>query len=278
MRKFEDRVAIITGGARGQGRSHAVALAREGCDVVLVDALEDNPTVPFPMANEADMAETVRLVETTGCKALVEVADVRSYDAMVSVVGRTVEQFGRLDIMLANAGSASYHPWTEMTEVAWRGLIELNLNGVFNAVHSATRPMVEQRSGRIIATASLLGKTAQPNMAHYSAAKWGVIGLVKNAALELAQHNITVNAVCPCSVNTDMIKNQALYDVFCPDLEHPTLEDALPVLTSINPMGTPWIEPADVSAAIVFLCSDEARFITGIAMDVGAGGSAQLSS
>ncbi|ACZ40273.1 mycofactocin-coupled SDR family oxidoreductase [Sphaerobacter thermophilus] len=271
MGKLDGKVAVITGGARGQGRSHAVTLAREGADIVICDIAAQIDTVPYPMATPADMEETVRLVEDLDRRCVAVQADVRDGAQMQAVVDRVLSEFGKVDILLANAGISSTSTVVDMTDEQWRDMIDTNLTGVFNSIRAVLPHMIERRSGRIVATASMAGRVGMPNIAHYVAAKWGVIGLVKSVAMEVAQYGITVNAVCPTTVNTPMIHNDATYKLFRPDLENPTADDALAAFSSLNVLPIPWVEPEDISNAILFLISDDARYITGTAVEVAAG-------
>uniref|UniRef100_A0A831X912 NAD(P)-dependent oxidoreductase n=1 Tax=Thermorudis peleae TaxID=1382356 RepID=A0A831X912_9BACT len=271
MGKLDGKVALITGGARGQGRSHALTLAREGADIVVCDIAAQIPPVPFPMGTEEQLQETARLVEDLDRRCLAMKADVRDVAQLRGVVERALSEFGHIDILLANAGIGSYSPVVDMTDEQWDDVIDTNLKGVFNAMRAVLPHMIERRYGRIVATASMAGRVGMPNLGHYVASKWGVIGLVKTVALEVAQYGITVNAVCPTSVNTDMIHNEATYKLFRPDLEHPTREDVMATFMSLNVQPVPWVEPEDISRAILFLVSDEARYITGTALSVAAG-------
>ncbi|MDI3340450.1 MAG: mycofactocin-coupled SDR family oxidoreductase [Sphaerobacter sp.] len=271
MGKLDGKVAVITGGARGQGRSHALTLAREGADIVICDIAAQIDTVPYPMATEAQLQETVRLVEDLDRRCVAVRADVRDLGQMEAVAERAMSEFGRIDILLANAGIFSFGAVVEMSAQTWQDMIDTNLTGVFNAMRAVLPHMIQQRSGRIVATSSMAGRAGFPNIGHYVAAKWGVIGLVKSVALEVAPYGITVNAVCPTSVNTDMIQNEPAYKLFLPDVEHPTREDAARAFATLNAIPVPWVEPQDISNAILFLVSDEARYITGEAMPVAAG-------
>jgi SDR family mycofactocin-dependent oxidoreductase len=268
---LEGKVAFITGGARGQGRSHAIALAEAGADVVVCDVAADIATVKYPMGTSAEIEETVRLVEKTGRRALGFVADVRDRAAVQKAVDDAVAAFGKVDILCANAGIFSRGTVAELSDDAWHTMLDVNLTGVFNAIRAVIPGMVERGFGRIIATSSVAGKLGAPNMSHYAAAKWGVIGLVKSAAMELARTGVTVNAVCPTNVNTMMLTNDDMYSLFLPGAEAPTLDQAVPVFASTVPMGVPWVEPEEVSAAVVFLAGDGARFITGETIAVAAG-------
>jgi SDR family mycofactocin-dependent oxidoreductase len=274
MGRFDGKVVLITGGARGQGRSHAVAFAREGADVAFCDIASQLDSVPYRLARPEDLDETVKLVEELDRRCVAVRADVRDQGQVQAFVDQARTELGRVDILLANAGIFSFSTIAEMTEDLWQEMIDVNLTGVYHAMRSVLPIMIEQGSGRIIATSSTAGKMGFPNVGHYVATKWGVIGLVKSVAQEVGAHGITVNAICPTSVDTDMIQNEAAYRLFLPDHANPTREDAAPAFQTLNPIPVPWIEPIDISNAMLFLASDEARYITGETLAVAAGSTA----
>lgn len=271
MTDFAGRVVMITGGARGQGRSHALAFAGQGADVAIVDACSDISTVTYPLAGPDDLERTKKDVEALDRRCVAIQADVRDAQAMADAVTRVTTDLGRLDILIANAGVASYHRVGAMPPEAWRTVIDINLTGVFNSVHAAAPVLSEQGYGRIIATSSTMGRMGSPNASHYAASKWGVIGFIKSVALELAPRGVTANVVAPVAVNTPLIQNEEVYRLFCPDIENPTWEDAAPRFAKLTPVGVPHIECTDVSRAMLFLASEEARYITGSVLDVSAG-------
>ena len=270
------KVALVTGGARGQGRAHAVTLARYGCDVAACDIAAPIGTVPYPLATTGDLDETARQVRALGRRCLTRVADVRSPSDMAAAVAATLDAFGRLDIVVANAGICTIGQIAVLDDEQWRDMIDTNLTGTFHTVRAALGPMIERRSGRIIATSSMAGRMGMPNLGHYVAAKWGVIGLIKSVALEVATLGITANVVCPATVDTDMVHNPSMYELFCPDMREPSRSDVEPVYRRMNPMREPWLDPTDVAEAVAFLASDEARSISGSTMEVSLGGSAHL--
>lgn len=274
MGRFDGKVVLVTGGARGQGRSHALAFAREGADIAFCDIAAQLDSVPYRMARPEDLDETVKLVEELDRRCVGVRADVRDQDQVHAFVDRARTELGRVDVLLANAGIFSFSTVAEMTEDLWQEMIDVNLTGVYHAMRAVLPIMIEQGSGRIIATSSTAGKMGFPNVGHYVATKWGVIGLVKSVAQEVGAHGITVNAVCPASVDTDMIQNEAAYRLFLPDHPNPTREDAAPAFQTLNPIPVPWIEPVDISNAMLFLASDEARYITGETLAVAAGSTA----
>jgi SDR family mycofactocin-dependent oxidoreductase len=272
--RFDGRVVMITGAARGQGRSHAVRFAAEGANVVLCDWDGEWPieTVPYPLPEAAELEETAALVREAGGEALVCPADVRDGEAMARAAALGVERFGRLDVLVANAAICTFGPIATMSSTQWSETLEINLGGVFNSCRAAVPHMIAgARGGRVIATASMAGRAGWENIGHYAAAKWGIIGLIKSLALEVAPHRITANVICPSSVNTTMMNNDASYKLFRPDLESPTREDALPAFASVNVIPVPYVEPSDVSDGVLFLASDEAWSITGATLSIAAG-------
>jgi SDR family mycofactocin-dependent oxidoreductase len=265
---------MITGAARGQGRSHAVRFAAEGANVILCDWDGERPieTVPYPLPETAELEETATLVREAGGEALVCRADVRDGEAMQASAARGVERFGRLDVLVANAAICSFGPVATMSSTLWSETIDINLSGVFNSCRAAVPHMIAGAAGgRVIATSSMAGRAGWENIGHYAAAKWGIIGLIKSLALEVAPHRITANVICPSSVNTTMMMNDASYKLFRPDLESPTREDALPAFASVNVIPVPYAEPSDVSDGVLFLASDEAWSITGATLSISAG-------
>jgi SDR family mycofactocin-dependent oxidoreductase len=274
--ELDGKVALVTGGARGQGRVHALTLAARGCDVAVCDVVAPMATVPYDLASPADLAETARLVEETGRRGVTAVADVRDSAQVRRAVDATVAAFGRLDILVANAGICSFAPVADLTDEAWEEMVATNLTGVFKTVRAVVPHMARARSGRIVATSSMGGRMGMPNLAHYVAAKWGVIGLIKSVALELAPLGVTANVVCPSTVDTPMAHNQAMYGLFCPDLVDPGRDEVRPAYARMNPMRVPWLDPQDVADAVAFLVSDGARHISGATIEVSAAGSALM--
>jgi len=273
MGRLEGKVALVTGAGRGQGRAHALALAAEGATVAVCDVPQTIASVPYPLATEEDLAETVQMVTDAGGRCLSLIADIRSRADMDHVVHTTVEEFGQVDIVVANAAVCGFCPFEDLTDQQWDDMIGTNLTGTFHTVQAVTPHMKARRYGRIIVTSSMSGRAGNQNLAHYSASKFGVIGMVKSVALELAPYGITANVVCPSTTSTPMIHNDAWYRIFRPDLEHPTMEDVRPVFAGLNPLGVPWLPPDEVSRAVLYLAADEG-FTTGTTLEVGLGLSA----
>lgn len=262
MGTLDGQIAFVTGGARGQGRSHAVHLAGLGADIVIVDSLKDNETTEYPMAAQSDLDETARLVRAQGRNVYTRQIDVRDFDGLTAFVDEIVEKLGKIDILLANAGIMTAVEIAEMSPQVWAETIDINLTGVFNSFRAVLPHMIEAGYGRVVATSSGGGHIGFNNLGHYCASKWGVIGLVKSAAMELAGKGITVNAVTPTNVNTDMIRNAACEALFLPGVDNPTDQQIRDAYV-INPMGVPWIEPIDVSRTIAFLVDPDSKYITG---------------
>jgi len=270
--RVEGKVAFITGAARGQGRSHAITLAREGADIIAIDLCAQIGSVPYPMATPQDLAQTVKEVEATGRRIVATVADVRDYDALKDALDAGVAQLGRLDIVSANAGITSYGRAQELPEQTWQDVIDVNLTGEWHAAKAAIPHLrAAGRSGSIILTSSDLGLKAAANQAHYVSASHGVIGLMRTLALELAPDFIRVNALAPTAVDTPMVMNSATYRLLRPDLENPTADDMAGPAAALNALPIPWVEPVDISNAVLWLASDEARYVTGVALPVDAG-------
>lgn len=268
--RFQDQVVLITGGARGQGRTHAVEFAREGADVVVLDLCADLGT-RYPSTTTEDLDETQRLVEQTGRRCLAFVGDVRDADRLHEVVGAAMAAFGRLDILVANAGILHNARIDRLDPADFDRVVATNLGGVFRSIHAVAPVMIEQGRGRIVAISSMAGRRAYGRAAHYASSKWGVIGLVKDAAIDLAPHGITVNAVCPTNVDTPMAVNDDVAQAFNPELEHPSREDLAAKMSRMHPLRVPWVECADVSRTVMHLASDDARYVTGDVLTVSAG-------
>lgn len=229
-------------------------------------------SVPFPMATPEDLAETVKEVEALDRRIVATQADVRDYPALKAALDDGVAQLGRLDTVSANAGICSYGRLDEMAEQPWQDVIDTNLTGVWHAAKAAIPHLrAGGHGGSIILTSSDAGLMAMENIGHYVAAKHGVIGLMRTLALELAPDFIRVNAICPTVVNTPMVQNEPSYRLFRPDLEHPGADDLNDVLLGLNALPIRWVEPVDISNALLFLASDEARYITGVPLPVDAG-------
>lgn len=274
MTNLEGKVAFVTGAGRGQGRSHAVTLAEAGADLVIIDiGGKDISACPYPLATKDDLAETGTQIEALGRRVLARTADVREADELAAVVAEAKETFGGIDIVAANAGiGVNFLKTWELSDQDWQEVLDVNVTGVFKTVRAVVPSMIERdKGGSIILTSSLAGLKGYSNIAAYVTAKHGVNGLMRVLANELGPYRIRVNTVCPGLINTAMMMNQPTYDVFRPELENPTQEDAIEVFKTMQVLPTNWLEPRDVSEVVRFLASDEARFITGVAVPVDAG-------
>jgi (+)-trans-carveol dehydrogenase/(-)-trans-carveol dehydrogenase len=271
--RVEGNVAFITGAARGQGRAHAIRLAEEGADIIAVDVCEDIDGIPYAGPTDEDLAQTVKEVEALDRRIVATKADVRDYDALKGALDDGVAELGRLDIVSANAGvGLSPARSQDITEVTWQTMIDINLTGVWHTTTAATPHLIEGgRGGSMILTSSSQGLRSSQNIAHYASAKHGIVGLMRTLALELAPHWIRVNSLHPTNVDTPMIMNQATYDLFRPDLEHPDRDDMAEAALGLNALPVAWVDPVDISNALLFLASDEARYITGVTLPVDAG-------
>jgi SDR family mycofactocin-dependent oxidoreductase len=261
MPRLLDKVVVVTGAARGTGRAHCERFADEGADLIALD-------VP---AVSDELSETAAEVARRGRRCVTGEADVRDFAAITAAIERGVSELGRLDVVVANAGvhSAGAPAW-ELTADAWRQALDVNVTGVWHTV-KATVPHMGPRGGAVIIISSTNGLRGTPNSAHYTASKHAVVGLARTMANELGPRSIRVNTVHPGAVATPMVLNDATFRRLRPDLAQPTADDAAEVLRARNLLPVPWVDPVDVANAVVFLASDEARYITGSQLVVDAG-------
>ncbi|OBK35294.1 3-ketoacyl-ACP reductase [Mycobacterium sp. 1245111.1] len=280
MNRLTGKVAVVTGAARGQGRSHAVHMADEGADIIALDICANIESNEYPLATQADLDETAKLVEKSGRRVVAAVVDVRDRSALKKALDAAVAELGGLHVVVANAGICP-----QGNHIPYRGFIDafdVDFVGVVNTVHLGLDHLTA--GGSVIVTGSIAGLVDQkdlatgggpqgPGGAGYGMAKKMVRDYTKALALTMAPHNIRVNAVHPTSVNTDMLHNLSMYRVFRPDLPEPSREDAEVVFPILQAMPIPYIEPEDVSHAVVYLASDESRYLTGqqLFIDGGAG-------
>ena len=271
--RVEGKVAFITGAARGQGRAHAVRLAQEGADIIAVDICKQIDSVQIPLSTPEDLAETADLVKGHNRRIYTAEVDVRDYDALKAAVDAGVEQMGRLDIIVANAGIGNGGATLDKTsEGDWTDMIDVNLGGVWKTVKAGVPHILAGgRGGSIILTSSVGGLKAYPHTGHYVAAKHGVVGLMRTFAVELGAQNIRVNSVHPTNVNTPLFMNEGTMKLFRPDLENPGPDDMKVVGQLMHTLPIGWVEPEDIANAVLFLASDEARYITGVTLPVDGG-------
>ena len=270
MGRLSGKVAFITGAARGQGRSHAVRLAEEGADIIAIDLCEQVATVEYSMSSKQDLEETQKMVETLGRRIVASVADVRDFDAVKEAVDHGVSELDRLDYVVANAGIMPTTGSLAREMQAWTDSIDIMLSGVFYTLQATVPHIIAGGDGgSIVITSSTSGlqgvcydwEKISPGQVGYGAAKHGVVGLMRNYAKALGEHRIRVNSVHPMGVRTPMVVNEFFADVL----------DAAPPGWMANAMQLDLVEPLDISNAIVWLCSDEARYVTGVTLPVDAG-------
>ena len=270
--RVEGKVALITGAARGQGRSHAIRLAEEGADIIAVDVCKQLPSIPYPLATADDLAETVDLVKAAGGRIIASQVDVRDFAALKDAADEGVREFGRLDIVSANAGVVNFGETVAFEEAAFAEVIGTNLTGVW---HTAKACVPHIRSGgaggSIVVTSSAAGQKAYAGCGPYVPAKHGLIGIARTLAVELGPEMIRVNCILPTQVRTGMSMNDVSWKLFCPDIEEPTIDDFAAVSQAMHVLPVPWVEPVDISNALLFLVSDEGRYITGAALPVDCG-------
>ncbi len=271
--RLQGKVVFITGAARGMGRSHAIRLAAEGADIIGMDVCGPVPGMKAPLASADDLAETVAAVEAQDRRMVSFTADVTDEDALVAGLADGVAQLGRLDCAVANAGiSGVSNPVAEMPVQDWRDVIETNLTGVFITAKAAV-PHIQAHGegGSILLISSALGLRGKQNVAGYTASKHALVGLMRAMAIELAPDRIRVNTIHPTNVATPLVLNDYTFGRFRPELEHPTEDDVRPLFQELNLLEVPWIQPSDISEAVLYLAAESGRYVTGSLHKVDAG-------
>lgn len=269
--RLAGKVAFISGAARGIGRAQAIRFADEGADIIGIDLCGPVDSVLTPPATPADLAATADAVRSVGRSMSAHIVDVRDPAGLRDAAARGASDLGGIDIVCATAGITSAAPAVELTETQWSTMLDVNLTGVWNTVRACVPHLIEREGGSIVLVSSIAGLKGLANVAHYSAAKHGVVGLMRTLALELAPHSIRVNTLHPTNVNTAMIQNEFVRSTFVPHSPEPTQEQFADAARAMNVLPVPWVEPEDVANASLFLASDEARFITSVALPVDAG-------
>ncbi len=273
MSRLEGKVALITGAARGQGRSHALRLADEGADIIALDVCAQIDTVPYPMSDSEDLITTVDLVKSRGRRVFAAEVDVRDLAGLERAVSEGISTLGRLDIVVANAGTLNdTAPLWELSEKQFQDQIDVNLTGVWKTIRATVPTMLAQGDGgAIILISSISGLTVELNVGHYAASKHGVNGLMRTLSGELAPYGIRVNSINPTNVNTLMINNPRYNRLFAGGLDGATQDEALPALTAMHALEVPFLDPVDVSNAVVYLASEDGRYVTGATQVIDAG-------
>uniref|UniRef100_E1C9L4 Carveol dehydrogenase (MythA.01326.c, A0R518 homolog) n=3 Tax=Mycolicibacterium thermoresistibile TaxID=1797 RepID=E1C9L4_MYCTH len=272
MNRLQGKVAFITGAARGQGRTHAVRLAQDGADIVAIDLCRQQPNLDYAQGSPEELKETVRLVEEQGRRIIARQADVRDLASLQAVVDEALAEFGHIDILVSNVGISNQGEVVSLTDQQWSDILQTNLIGAWHACRAVLPSMIERgQGGSVIFVSSTVGLRGAPGQSHYAASKHGVQGLMLSLANEVGRHNIRVNSVNPGAVNTEMALNEKLLKMFLPHLENPTREDAAELFSQLTLLPIPWVEPEDVSNAVAWLASDEARYIHGAAIPVDGG-------
>lgn len=271
MQRLRGKVALVTGAARGIGRAQAVRFAQEGADIIALDLCGPVDTASCPPATPDDLRDTARAVRDAGGRVVTSIVDVRDGDALRAATDAGVEQLGGLDIACATAGIASSGGALELTEEQWCTMLDVNLTGVWQTCKAAAPHLIAGGGGALILTSSIAGLRGLVGVAHYTAAKHGVVGLMRTLAKELAPHMIRVNTIHPTNVDTPMIQNDMVRAKFRPDRENPTREEFAEAAMTMNMLPIPWVEPLDIANAALFLASDEARYITSVSLPVDAG-------
>jgi len=271
MGMLDGQVVFITGGARGQGRAHAEASAREGADVIVVDVEQQNDTVPYALGTAAELEETVRLVEAHGRRCIAQTADVRFQEQIDAAVERGISELGHIDALIANAGIWTRAPFWEMTEQVWQDMLDINLTGVWKSAKAVTPHMIERKKGSIVIISSVNGLEPGPQFCHYTSTKHGLIGLMKTIALELAPHGIRCNSINPGAIRTGMTDHQGAWDLFAGHeggteaemLEGGYMFSALKACT--------FLPPEVIANTALYLNSHLAAAVTGVTIPVDAG-------
>jgi SDR family mycofactocin-dependent oxidoreductase len=270
--RLKGKVALITGAARGIGRAQAVRFGQEGADIVALDICGPVDTVVIPHSTPADLDETARQVTAAGGRIHTEIVDVRDLAAVQAATDRGVDRFGGLDVVCATAGITSRATAVDMGEQAWRTMLDINLTGVWHTCRAGAPHLITRGSGAMVLTNSIAGLRGLVGVAHYTATKHGVVGLMRSLAHELAPYNVRVNCVHPTNVDTPLIQNDAVSSAFRQDLDRPpTRAEFAEAARGMNLLAVPWVEPVDVANATLFLASDEARYITAVTLPVDAG-------
>lgn len=272
MGQLDGQVAFLTGLARGQGRSHALTLANEGADIIGLDLCGEIDSTTYPGSTPADLEETERLIKETGRRAVLSQADVRDYGQVAAAFARGLQQLGRVDIVVPNAGICAGGKTWEIATDAWREMVDINLTGAWHAVKASVPTLISQgQGGSVVFIGSTEALKGAENMSSYAASKHAITGLMTCLARELGQYNIRVNSVNPTCVDTNMIQNPYVWGLFQPDNSNPTRESVEDAFTSTHILPVPWMEPVDVSRSILYLVGESGRYVTASTLTIDAG-------
>lgn len=278
MGRMEGKVAFVTGAARGQGRSHCLTLAREGAKIIGLDLCRSVEEVAYPLATDENLAETERLLKEIGAESALMQGDVRDIDAVQAAVDAGLQQFGQIDVVVANAGVWTWGETQSLPVSDWQFTLDVNLTGAFNTVRAALPSMIERGAGgSIMFTGSELAARGAAQAVAYSASKAGLVGMMRALARELAPHSIRVNSIHPSTVDTEMVRNQATYDLFAPHKAGTAdIEDLKEAMLNIHMLPMPLVAAQDISNAVLYLASDESRAVTSVSLPVDAGSTQKL--
>lgn len=273
MTDLHGRVAWVTGAARGQGLAHARALAAAGAHVYLTDIADQIDTVTYSMPTAQELESAAASIRDSGGNATAARLDVRDPAAVNEFVDGVSAEHDRLDVLIANAGICAFSSIEDMSDAQWHDMLDTNLTGTFNTVRAAIPLMARNQWGRIVGISSGAGRGGMSHLGHYGATKWGIIGFLKSLAIEVGGYGITSNIVCPTTVDTPMVMNPTTWARFRPDLDAPALNDVRSVFAGLSPLGIPWLEPEDVTRAVMYLV-DDPGLTTGTVLEVNLGTSA----
>lgn len=266
------KVVLITGAARGQGRAHALRMAAEGADLVLCDVDKAIDGLGYELPEGSALEQTAQETRALGAEVIARPADVRDAAALQALVEQCRERFGRLDVVIPQAGIVTYGRFAEVDDRMWSDTLDVNLTGVWRTLQASLPLVIESGSGgSVVLVSSTAGAMGFASMPHYVAAKHGVVGLMRSLANEMGPHGVRVNCLLAGMVNTPMGVNAGTFASFRSDLDNPSQTDADAVMREVNLIPVPWVEPEDMAAAALFLASDESRYITGAAIPVDAG-------
>ncbi|MDO1501625.1 SDR family NAD(P)-dependent oxidoreductase [Winogradskyella maritima] len=276
LKDLKGKTALVTGAARGIGLGIAVDFAKQGINVALLDIADPKGGMAiegYRLANKSELDSATKEIQKLGVKAIGIQADVRNLEAMKKAVDKTISELGGLDIVVANAGVGIWSPFEDMNEKQWKDVIDVNLTGVANTVWASLPQLKKQKSGSVITLSSIGGRQGVPGVANYASTKWAIIGLTKTLSLELGKYNIRVNSIAPTAVNTPLYRSEGQYK----STGMSSFEDQDNAMMGYHSLPTPALDPVDIAQSATFLASDNSKFISGLVLDVAAGGNARYT-